>query len=84
MFWVAKLLTTGVGESASDFMFLGGHWITPIVAAVTVVGAFVWQFRTSHHRSHQTLAPAMIRRTEPSGADPRTTPSAVPALPAPR
>ncbi|WP_266395178.1 hypothetical protein OIE50_03270 [Streptomyces canus] len=51
IFWIVKLLTTGLGESASDFMFLGGHWITLIVTAVAVVGAFVWQFRTSRYQA---------------------------------
>jgi uncharacterized membrane-anchored protein len=51
LFWIAKLLTTGLGESASDFMFLGGHWITLIVTAAAVVGAFVWQFRTSRYQA---------------------------------
>ncbi|MFJ1973626.1 hypothetical protein ACIO93_33745 [Streptomyces sp. NPDC087903] len=51
IFWGAKLLTPGLGESASDFMFLGGHWITLIVTAVAVAGAFVWQFRTSRYQA---------------------------------
>ncbi|WP_432181623.1 COG4705 family protein [Streptomyces sp. NBC_00063] len=50
-FWAVKVLTTGLGESASDYLFLGGHWIALILTAVTVVGAFVWQFRTDRYQA---------------------------------
>ncbi|MFD4603055.1 hypothetical protein ACFWPQ_34145 [Streptomyces sp. NPDC058464] len=51
IFWCVKVLTTGLGESASDYLFLGGHWILLILTALTVAGAFVWQFRTSRYQA---------------------------------
>lgn len=46
-FWVVKLLTTGIGEAASDFM---GH-INLVLAGLVGVGGFfaalVWQLRSS-------------------------------------
>jgi uncharacterized membrane-anchored protein len=47
LFWVVKLLTTGIGETGSDFM--GRHSI-PIAAAVGIGGFFaalIWQLRSS-------------------------------------
>jgi uncharacterized membrane-anchored protein len=51
MFWVLKLLTTGIGESISDFM---GQHSVPIAAAVGIFGlAFaLWlQFRSDEYRA---------------------------------
>jgi uncharacterized membrane-anchored protein len=51
IFWVLKLLTTGIGESISDFM---GQNSVPIAAAVGIFGlAFaLWlQFRTDEYRA---------------------------------
>ena len=50
VFWVVKLLTTGIGETASDFL---GTWSVP-VAGVVGVGGFVlalrWQLRSRSYR----------------------------------
>jgi uncharacterized membrane-anchored protein len=46
LFWVVKLLTTGIGEAASDFL---GAKSIPLAAAVGLVGFVVamwWQLRT--------------------------------------
>src|ERR1700753_1427549 len=51
IFWVLKLLTTGMGEAMSDFM---GQHSVPIAAAVGILGlAFaLWlQFRTPEYRA---------------------------------
>jgi uncharacterized membrane-anchored protein len=51
IFWVLKLLTTGMGEAMSDFM---GQQSVPIAGAVGIVGlAFaLWlQFRTPEYRA---------------------------------
>ena len=51
IFWVLKLLTTGMGEAMSDFM---GQHSVPIAAAVGIFGlAFaLWlQFRTPEYRA---------------------------------
>ena len=50
-FWIIKILTTGMGESASDFL---AHRLGPIPAvALSGVGlalALLWQFRASRFR----------------------------------
>src|SRR5947209_5024004 len=49
LFWVIKVLTTGLGEAASDY--LGGVSI-PLAAAVGLIGFVVaiwWQFRTRRY-----------------------------------
>ena len=49
LFWVIKVLTTGLGEAASDY--LGGISI-PLAAAVGLIGFVVaiwWQFRTRRY-----------------------------------
>src|ERR1700742_1247650 len=51
IFWVLKLLTTGMGEAMSDFM---GQHSVPLAAAVGIFGlAFaLWlQFRTPEYRA---------------------------------
>ena len=51
IFWVLKLLTTGMGEAMSDFM---GQHSVPIAAAVGIFGLAValWlQFRTPEYRA---------------------------------
>lgn len=45
LFWVIKLLTTGIGETASDFL---GTWSIPVAAVVGIGGFFAslrWQLR---------------------------------------
>jgi uncharacterized membrane-anchored protein len=51
MFWAIKLLTTGIGEAASDFM---GQNSVPLAAAVGVIGFFValrLQLRGTEYRA---------------------------------
>jgi uncharacterized membrane-anchored protein len=50
VFWVIKLLTTGIGETASDFL---GTWSIPVAGVIGVGGFFAslrWQTRaTTYH-----------------------------------
>ena len=50
VFWIIKLLTTGIGETASDFL---GTWSIPVAGVVGVGGFFAslrWQTRaTTYH-----------------------------------
>ncbi|MFE1836425.1 COG4705 family protein [Streptomyces sviceus] len=48
---MVKLLTTALGESASDYMLKGGHWILIILTLIACIGVFVWQFRTSRYQA---------------------------------
>ena len=51
IFWVLKLLTTGMGEAMSDFM---GQHSVPIAGAVGILGLTValwWQFRLPEYRA---------------------------------
>ena len=51
IFWVLKLLTTGMGEAMSDFM---GQHSVPIAGAVGIIGLWfaLWlQFRTPEYRA---------------------------------
>ena len=52
MFWVLKLLTTGMGEAMSDFM---GQHSVPIAGAVGILGltvALSWQRRCTTEGSN--------------------------------
>nr|WP_237695035.1 hypothetical protein [Streptomyces sp. SID5468] len=51
MFWAVKLLTTGLGESASDYMAAGGHWILLILTVIAFAATLVWQFRSPRYRA---------------------------------
>jgi uncharacterized membrane-anchored protein len=64
VFWVIKILTTGAGETASDFI---GNSALPLAAALAVLTAaalvtgLVWQFRASRYVAPvYWLAVAMI------------------------
>ncbi|MDQ8044042.1 MAG: hypothetical protein AAGC46_02340 [Solirubrobacteraceae bacterium] len=51
MFWIIKLITTGVGEAASDFM---GNTFIPLAVVVGVGGmwlAFRWQLRAREYHA---------------------------------
>lgn len=51
MFWLIKLITTGVGEAASDFM---GQTFIPLAGVVGIGGmylAFRWQLRAREYRA---------------------------------
>jgi uncharacterized membrane-anchored protein len=50
VFWVIKLLTTGIGETASDFL---GTWSIPAAAVIGIGGFFAslrWQTRATTYR----------------------------------
>ncbi len=51
LFWVLKLLTTGMGEAMSDFL---GQQSVPLAAAIGIfglAGALRWQLRTPEYRA---------------------------------
>jgi uncharacterized membrane-anchored protein len=50
LFWVAKLLTTGMGETTWDFLAQSIGQVTAVtVSGVGLVAALVAQFRSRHH-----------------------------------
>ena len=49
LFWVVKVLTTGMGEAASDSLVRVGGTIAVVVTALVLVAAFVAQFRASRY-----------------------------------
>jgi uncharacterized membrane-anchored protein len=52
LFWIIKVLTTGMGETTSDFLAHGiGPVITVIIGAAALVAALVWQFSASRYRA---------------------------------
>src|ERR671921_482181 len=48
-FWVLKILTTGMGEAASDALVRWGGGIAIAVTAVALVASFVLQFRATRY-----------------------------------
>jgi uncharacterized membrane-anchored protein len=52
LFWIIKVLTTGMGETTSDFLV---HSIAPVIAvaagAVGLLAALLWQFRVGRYIS---------------------------------
>src|SRR4051812_49539587 len=48
-FWVLKILTTGMGEAASDALVRWGGGLAIVVTAVAPRAGFVAQFRGQHH-----------------------------------
>lgn len=49
VFWIIKLLTTGIGETSSDFL---GTWNIPVAAVVGIGGFFLalwWQMRAEDY-----------------------------------
>ena len=49
LFWVIKILTTGMGEATSDWMAGGSIALAAGVGLVAFVGALWWQFRTPRY-----------------------------------
>lgn len=51
LFWVVKILSTGVGETSSDYL---AHTIGPVIAVliggVLLVASLVWQFRSARYQ----------------------------------
>ncbi|GGR17875.1 COG4705 family protein [Deinococcus ruber] len=50
LFWVIKVLTTGMGEAAADFLGQQGLWLAAGIGGVGLVAALVWQFRATHYQ----------------------------------
>jgi uncharacterized membrane-anchored protein len=50
LFWAVKLLTTGTGEAASDYLGTLPLVVAAVVAVGGVVGSLWWQFRTPGYR----------------------------------
>ena len=48
-FWIIKVLTTGMGEAASDALIKAGGAIAVAVTAVALVASFVAQFKASRY-----------------------------------
>jgi uncharacterized membrane-anchored protein len=51
VFWVIKILTTGMGEAASDWMALTSLVLAGVVGAGGFALALAWQLRTSEYRA---------------------------------
>jgi uncharacterized membrane-anchored protein len=51
LFWLVKILTTGVGESASDFLAQSSLWIPAALSAVGLAIALVFQFRARRYQA---------------------------------
>jgi uncharacterized membrane-anchored protein len=51
LFWVVKILTTGMGESASDYLAHWGIYVPGVLGALGLTAALVWQFRTPGYRA---------------------------------
>ena len=51
LFWVVKILTTGMGESASDYLAQWGVYVPGVLGALGLTAALVWQFRTPGYRA---------------------------------
>src|SRR5919205_2060723 len=50
VFWVLKLLTTGMGESASDFLGEKSLLLAGLVGVLGLVATLVLQFRADRYR----------------------------------
>lgn len=61
VFWVVKLLTTGMGEAMSDFMAGKNPVIAVGVGFVAFLAALVWQLRaTTYHPARYWITVAML------------------------
>ena len=70
LFWVIKILTTGMGEAASDYLAFTSLVLAAVVGAGGLVAALVWQFRTPGYRAvPYWTAVAMVAVTGTMGAD---------------
>ena len=50
VFWVIKILTTGMGEAASDWLALTSLVLAAVVGAIGFILAIAWQFRTTRYQ----------------------------------
>src|SRR4051812_15850195 len=48
-FWILKILTTGMGEAASDALVRWGGVVAVAVTGLALAASFVAQFRTSRY-----------------------------------
>jgi uncharacterized membrane-anchored protein len=70
LFWVIKILTTGMGEAASDYLAFTNLVLAAVVGAGGLLAAMVWQFRTTRYRAlPYWSAVAMVAVTGTMGAD---------------
>lgn len=51
VFWIIKVLTTGMGESASDFAAQKSLWVSAIIGAVALGVALRLQFRSARYHA---------------------------------
>ena len=70
LFWLIKILTTGMGEAASDYLAFTSLVLAALVGAGGLVFAMVWQLRTASYRAAPYWsAVAMVAVTGTMGAD---------------
>jgi uncharacterized membrane-anchored protein len=70
IFWVIKILTTGMGEAASDYLAFTNLVLAAVVGIGGLLLALVWQFRTTRYRAWPYwTAVAMVAVTGTMGAD---------------
>lgn len=51
VFWVVKILTTGMGESASDYLAQSSIYLPALLGGLGLAAALVWQFRTPGYQA---------------------------------
>lgn len=70
LFWVIKILTTGMGEAASDYLAFTSLALAAVVGAGGLSAAMLWQLRTTRYRAlPYWSAVAMVAVTGTMGAD---------------
>src|ERR1700683_1531743 len=70
MFWVIKILSTGMGEATSDFLVKVNILLGGVVGLVAFVLALWWQFRVRRYIAVvYWLAVAMVAVFGPTAAD---------------
>jgi uncharacterized membrane-anchored protein len=70
LFWVIKILTTGMGEAASDYLAFTSLVLAGVVGAGGLALALAWQFRTTRYQTWPYwTAVAMVAVTGTMGAD---------------
>jgi uncharacterized membrane-anchored protein len=70
IFWVIKILTTGMGEAASDYLAFTNLVLAGVVGAGGLLLAMVWQFRSAQYQAWPYwTAVAMVAVTGTMGAD---------------
>ncbi len=70
VFWVIKILTTGMGETASDYLAYTNLMLAAVVGAGGLAAAMWWQFRSPEYRpAAYWSAVAMVAVTGTMAAD---------------